>query len=64
MVYVNPDAQWRQYDKIVLEPIEFWDDPNTKLSLADQHMLTAYFYNALKTQLEKNFTLVDSAAPA
>jgi hypothetical protein len=25
MVYINPSAQWRQYNKILLEPIEFWD---------------------------------------
>jgi Protein of unknown function (DUF3313) len=59
MVYVNPNAQWKQYDKILLEPVEFWDSPDTTVSPADQHMLTAYFYNQLKTDLEKDFTIVD-----
>jgi hypothetical protein len=27
MVYVNPSAQWSQYNKIMLEPVEFWDSP-------------------------------------
>jgi hypothetical protein len=59
MVYVNPNAQWKQYNKILLEPVQFWDSPNTTVSPADQHMLTAYFYNQLKTDLEKDFTIVD-----
>jgi hypothetical protein len=59
MVYVNPNAQWKQYNKILLEPVQFWDSPDTTVSPADQHMLTAYFYNQLKTDLEKHFTIVD-----
>ncbi len=63
MVYVNPNAQWKRYDKILLEPVEFWDSPDTTVSPADQHMLTAYFYNQLKTDLEKDFTIADQGGP-
>jgi len=63
MVYVNPSAQWSQYNKIMLEPVEFWDDPDTKVSPTDQHVLTAYFYNKLKEDLQKNFTMVDQGGP-
>lgn len=59
MVYINPNAQWKQYDKIMIEPVQFWDDPDTRVSPSDQHVLTAYFYNQLKEQLQKNFTIVD-----
>jgi Protein of unknown function (DUF3313) len=63
MVYVNPGAQWSRYNKILLEEVEFWDDPNTSISPSDQEMLTAYFYNKLKEDLQKNFTLVDQGGP-
>jgi hypothetical protein len=63
MVYVNPNAQWKQYNKIMLEPVEFWDDPDSKVSPTDQHMLTAYFYNKLKETLQKNYTIVDQGGP-
>jgi len=63
MVYVNPNAQWSQYNKIMVEPVEFWDSANSNISQSDQHMLTAYFYNQIKTDLEKNFTLVDQGGP-
>lgn len=63
MVYVNPNVQWNQYNKILLEPVEFWDNPDSEISPTDQHMLTAYFYNQLKTDLQKNFTIVDQGGP-
>ncbi len=63
LVYVNPNVQWNQYDKVMLEPVEFWDAENSSVSPADQHMLTSYFYNQLKTDLQKNFTLVDQGGP-
>jgi hypothetical protein len=63
MVYINPSVQWSQYNKIMLEPVEFWDDPDTKVSPTDQHTLTAYFYNKLKEDLQKNFTMVDQGGP-
>jgi Protein of unknown function (DUF3313) len=63
MVYVNPNAQWSKYNKILLEPVEFWDRDNSGVSPADQHTLTAYFYNQLKEELQKNFTLVNQGGP-
>jgi hypothetical protein len=63
MVYINPNAQWSQYNKILLQQVEFWDDANTKVSAADQQMLGEYFYNKLKEDLSKYFTLVDRPGP-
>jgi hypothetical protein len=63
MVYINPNAQFSQYHKIVLEPVQFWDSANSSVSPADQQMLTAYFYNKLKENLQKNFTLDDQGGP-
>ena len=28
-VYINPHVQWSNYKKVMLEPVEFWDNPNT-----------------------------------
>jgi hypothetical protein len=63
MRYIAPNVQWSQYTKIMLEPVEFWDDPNSSISPSDQHMLTAYFYNQLKKDFQQDFTLVDQAGP-
>jgi hypothetical protein len=45
MIYIDPNAQWSQYDKIMLEPVQFWDGANSTVSPTDQHTLTAYAYN-------------------
>jgi len=63
MVYINSNVQWSQYNKIMLEPVEFWDSADSTVSPSDQHMLTAYAYNKLKEDLQKNFTLVDQGGP-
>ena len=38
--YVNLDALWTQYQKIWINPVIFWGSETTKVSAADQHMLT------------------------
>ena len=63
LIYVNPNARWGQYDKILLEPVELWDSEESTVTPANQHMLTAYFYNRLKDNLEKHFKMVDQAGP-
>ena len=61
--YINPAANWTQYTKVLLDPVQFWDSANSKVSLSDQHMLTAYMYNKFKEEFGKNYTLVDQGGP-
>jgi Protein of unknown function (DUF3313) len=59
LLWVNPDAQWAQYTKIYMKPVEFWASEDSKVSPDDQKILTTYFYNQLVSTLGKNFTMVD-----
>jgi Protein of unknown function (DUF3313) len=61
--YINPNAQWTQYNKVLIEPVTFWGGDDTKLSAADQRTLTNYFYQTLEQQLAKKFQVVDQAGP-
>jgi hypothetical protein len=61
--YMNPEAQWTQYKKVMIAPVTFWGDDNTKVSAKDQHELTNYFYHALEKQLGKKFKVVDKPGP-
>jgi Protein of unknown function (DUF3313) len=63
LAWINPNAQWSSYTKIQLMPVEFWAAADSKVSQADQQTLTTYFYNALQTNLSKNFTLVNQPGP-
>ena len=63
LVWINPNAQWSNYTKIQLAPVEFWAAADSKVSTADQQTLTEYFYNQLQTNLAKSFTLVNQPGP-
>jgi hypothetical protein len=63
LVWVNPNAQWAQYTKIMIKPVEFWAGEDSKVSPEDQKVLTTYFYNQLQTTLAKNFTIVSQPGP-
>ena len=64
LVYVDPNASWKTYNKVLLEPVQFWDSESSSVSTADQQMLANYFFNAIKKELQaKGFVLVDQAGP-
>ena len=63
LAWVNPNAQWTSYTRIQLMPVEFWAAADSKVSSADQAVLTEYFYNQLHANLSKSFTLVDQPGP-
>jgi hypothetical protein len=63
LAWINPNAQWSSYTKIQLMPVEFWAAADSKVSTADQAVLTEYFYNQLQTNLSKSFGLVDQPGP-
>jgi len=61
--WVNPNAQWTQYNKVLIQPVSFWGPDDTKVSEADQRMLTNYFYKALEQQLSTKFQVVTQPGP-
>jgi hypothetical protein len=63
LVYINPNAHWSKYTKVIIDPVQFWADPNTSVPVEDQQTLCAYFYNVLKENLEKSYTIVDQPGP-
>lgn len=40
LVYVNRNADWKRYTKIMIDPVQFWDGANSGVSLSDQQTLT------------------------
>jgi hypothetical protein len=61
--YINPNAAWSQYQKILIEPVTFWGSDATKISAADQQMLVDYFQQVLREELGKKFQLADQVGP-
>ena len=63
LVYIDPNARWSQYTKVLIEPVTFWGDSSSKVSVQDQQQLCSYYYNKLKEDLAKKFQLVNRPGP-
>jgi len=61
--YINPAAQWSQYNKVMIDPVTFWGDNSTSVSASDQHMLVNYFYQQLHKELGQKFQIVTQPGP-
>jgi len=61
--YVNPNAQWSQYSKVLISPVTFWAGDSTTVSAADQQMLTNFFFTALQQQFSQKFQVVNDPGP-
>jgi hypothetical protein len=63
MRYVNPDVQWRQYNKMMIMPITFWGAEVDKMSASVRQALADYFHSTLVTHLREKFEIVDQPGP-
>jgi len=63
LAYTNMTANFTSYNKIMIAPVTFWADSDSKVSSADQQALCNYFYTVLQKDFSKNFTVVDEPGP-
>ena len=63
LAYIDASANFSSYDKIMIPPVTFWAENDSKLPVNEQQMLCNYFYNVLKQEFRKNFTVVDEHGP-
>lgn len=63
LAYTNTAATFGSYNKIMIAPVTFWADSDSKVSSEDQQKLCDYFYNVLVADFGKNFTVVNEPGP-
>jgi hypothetical protein len=63
LVYINPNVNWAQYNKVMIASVTMGLGPNNNVSEQDQQMLASYYYHALAKDLSKDFTLVNQPGP-
>ena len=64
LVYRKPGVDWPSYNKLILEPVTIWDDPETrKVSPQDRQRLANNFYKLLYASTSRTFTMVSEAGP-
>jgi hypothetical protein len=61
--YLNPAANWRQYNKVIIDPVTFWGDDKSKISPDTQLALTTYFHAALEKDCAGKLQVVDQPGP-
>jgi len=61
--YINPAANWRQYNRIIIDPVVFYGDDKSKISPDNQLALTTYFHAALEKDFAQKFQVVDQPGP-
>ena len=69
LVYMNPKARWRNYNKIMLDAVSVWLGKDSEahdtgvIPPDDVRALANSFYKKLSEQLSKDYTLVQSSGP-
>jgi len=62
--YINPDADWRSYDKMILDSVTVWKNKETKdVAPEDLQMLTDFLYTHLQEALSQDYTIVTQPGP-
>jgi hypothetical protein len=65
-VYINPDADFRRYDKIILEPASMYsseDGDLAKISKEDRQHLVNYLNAAVQESLKEDYQIVTQPGP-
>jgi len=63
LAYISSSVSWNSYNKVMIAPVTYWADNDSKLSSSEQQVLCDYFYNVLQQDLGKNFTIVSESGP-
>ena len=66
LYYINPKAQWKQYHKLMLDPVTFWrkpGGPSSTISQADRQMLANYFYADIRKAMSQQVDMSTMPGP-
>jgi hypothetical protein len=66
LIYINPQAHFAQYDKVVISPVSVWRSADSDLDdipYEEIQKMVDYLDNALRENLKEEFTVVERAEP-
>lgn len=62
--YINPDVDWRSYNKVILDSVTVWKNEETQdVSPEDLQALTDFLYGQLHDALSQDYTIVTQPGP-
>jgi hypothetical protein len=63
LAYINSNANFSQYNQVMIAPVTYWADASSKLNAQQQQMLCNYAYTVLQSYFAKNFALATEPGP-
>lgn len=66
LLYLNPNADWASYDKVLFESVTIWHGEDSKLDdipKADLQRLANYLHTAIVTKLRADYEIVNEPGP-
>ena len=65
LFWADPNTSWKEYDKVLLDPVTMWSGKNEKFDLAteDIQYLANNFTRMLNESLAKDYEMVDKPGP-
>jgi hypothetical protein len=63
LAYTNPNANFASYNQVMIAPVTYWADDDSKLSANEQQILCNYFYTVLQQYFSKNFPIATEPGP-
>ena len=63
LAYINPNANFSQYNQVLIAPVTYWADSDSKLNAQQQQTLCNYAYTVLQSYFSKNFALATEPGP-
>jgi hypothetical protein len=60
--YIATGVDWESYDKVLLDPVQFWRSADVEAGLSpdDAQALADYFYGVLRKSLSKDYAMVNA----
>jgi hypothetical protein len=59
LMYINPQADFNAYTRILMDPVKFYSDKNSKLEGEDKKRIVDYLHATIQDQLKTDYTFVN-----
>ena len=59
LIYINPQADFNSYTRILMDPVKFYSDKNSKLEGEDKKRIVDYLHATILEQLKYDYTFVN-----
>ncbi|MEE8207620.1 MAG: DUF3313 domain-containing protein [Nitrosomonadaceae bacterium] len=63
LIYINPDADFAAYDKVMFDPVGVWCSVDSKVPREELHNLATHLHNTVIAKLEEDYEIVQTQGP-